>query len=70
MPLNEKEGIITVKDLYDKVRNSLVETVYSNWTPRYSFYENFNDVTGKGQYSDSFTGWTTLILLIISEKYI
>jgi len=58
------------KDLYEALRRNLVQAVYDNWEPEHLFYENFNDVTGKGQYSHPFTGWTTLILLIMSERYI
>ena len=47
-PINEKEGIFTAKDLYDRVRQNLIDTVYSNWEPRHIFYENYNDVTGEG----------------------
>ena len=70
-PLRDNDpNMKTPMDLYKSLRRNLAQTVYDNWTPQHLFYENFNDVTGKGQYSHPFTGWTTLILLIIQEKYI
>ena len=69
-PLSEDGNIKTPRDFYEQTRRNLVQTVYQNWAPQHLFYENFNDVTGKGQYSHPFTGWTTLILLIMTEKYI
>jgi mannosyl-oligosaccharide glucosidase len=69
-PLDAAGTMKSGKDLYDAVRFNMLHAVYDNWVPQHLFYENFNDVTGKGQYSHPFTGWTTLILLILSEKYI
>ena len=70
-PLRDNDPTMkTPKDFYTTLRKNLAQTVYDNWVPQNLFYENFNDVTGLGQYSHPFTGWTTLILLIISEKYI
>ena len=69
-PLNADLNINTAEDLYQQVRANLLASVYNNWEPQHLFYENFNDVTGKGQFAHPFTGWTTLILLVLSEKYI
>jgi mannosyl-oligosaccharide glucosidase len=33
------------------------------------FYENFNDNTGAPQFNHPFNGWTSLILLVVAEKY-
>eukprot|EP00347_Sterkiella_histriomuscorum_P002218 403369017 len=69
-PLSEDGTIKTPKDYYQVVRQNLAQVIYDNWEPQHLLYENFNDVTGQGQYSHPFSGWTTLMLLIMNEKYI
>ena len=64
------DKISSTKDLYKELRRNHLKVVYDNWAPQHLFYENFNDVTGRGQYSHPFSGWTTLVLLILQEKYI
>ncbi|CDW90142.1 mannosyl-oligosaccharide glucosidase [Stylonychia lemnae] len=69
-PLSEDGTIKTPKDFYQQLRQKIVQVVYDNWEPQHLLYENFNDVTGKGQSSHPFSGWTTLVLLIMNERYI
>jgi mannosyl-oligosaccharide glucosidase len=48
-PFDGPNGNLTnTKDLYDAVRFNLLHSVYDNWVDEHLFYENFNDVTGKG----------------------
>jgi hypothetical protein len=66
-PLSSK--IRDVKELYTAIRKNLLTAVYKSWEVEHLFYENWNDISGKGQFSHPFTGWTTLVLLIFTEKY-
>ena len=58
--------INTGRDLYNIIRYRVIKSVYQNWLIEHRFWENFNDMTGEGQFAYPFTGWTTLILLIVS----
>ena len=55
--------------IYDKVRNGVIKAVYNSWAKTHTFYENYDDITGKGVMNNPFNGWTSTILLIISENY-
>lgn len=68
-PLTET-GIVNVADLYHKIRLNLIEAVYSNWQKDHLFWEQYDDKSKKGQITHPFTGWTTLIVLIVSERYV
>lgn len=57
------------KNIYEKVRNGVIKTVYKNWAKTHTFYENYEDDIGEGSYNFPFNGWTSTILLIISENY-
>ena len=48
-PLRDNDSSMrTPRDFYKTLRRNLAQTVYDNWLPQHLFYENFNDVTGKG----------------------
>ena len=56
-------------DLYNELRHRLIWTTYKNWRDNHLFWEQYNDETNLGQITNPFAGWTTLILMIISENY-
>ena len=58
-----------VNDIYDKVRNGVIKAVYKSWKNGHVFFENYDDITGQGVMNHPFNGWTSTILLIISENY-
>lgn len=58
-----------VKKVYDELRNNVIEAVYSSWKNTHTFYEQYEDGTGKGTKNRPFNGWTSLIVEIISEQY-
>lgn len=55
--------------LYKDVKERIVRTVYSQWQKDRQFYEMYHPESGKGLGTAPFNGWTSLILLIASEKY-
>ncbi|ORX53928.1 glycoside hydrolase [Hesseltinella vesiculosa] len=55
--------------IYTQLRENLINNVYSGYKNTGYVFEQYNDNTGKGQRIHPFTGWTTLILLIMAEKY-
>lgn len=59
------------KKMYKKLRNDLINTVcVENWEKRGFFYENYNRAgNGLGEDGHPFSGWTSLIALIVSENY-
>ena len=55
--------------IYEKVRSGVIKAVYNSWVKTHTFFENYDDLTGKGSMNYPFNGWTSTILLIISENY-
>ena len=58
-----------VKNIYEKIRNGVIKVVYRTWAKNHIFYENYDDITGEGVMNHPFNGWTSTILLILSENY-
>ncbi|KAI1765931.1 glycoside hydrolase family 63 protein [Hypoxylon sp. FL1150] len=54
------------KDLYVKLRKNVVETVYQSWEETGFAWEQYNPETGKGQRTQHFTGWTSLVVKIMA----
>lgn len=55
--------------LYKDIREGILEAVYTQWQDDHLFYEMYHAETGKGLGTAPFNGWTSLILLIATEKY-
>ncbi|KAI8961584.1 glycoside hydrolase family 63 protein [Daldinia sp. FL1419] len=54
------------KTLYAKLRENIVETVYQSWEETGFAWEQYNPETGKGQRTQHFTGWTSLVVKIMA----
>ncbi|OTB07737.1 glycoside hydrolase family 63 protein [Hypoxylon sp. CI-4A] len=54
------------KDLYVQLRKNIVETVYQSWEETGFAWEQYNPETGKGQRTQHFTGWTSLVVKIMA----
>ncbi|KAF2015320.1 glycoside hydrolase family 63 protein [Aaosphaeria arxii CBS 175.79] len=54
------------KKLYINLRKNLVKTVYESWKETGFAWEQYNPETGKGQRTQHFTGWTSLVVKIMS----
>jgi mannosyl-oligosaccharide glucosidase len=57
-------------ELYDKLRSNLIRNIVKNYDETGFFWENFDQKNkGKGKGARSFTGWTSLLVLIMAESY-
>ncbi|KAI1197176.1 family 63 glycoside hydrolase [Nemania serpens] len=54
------------RDLYNRLRRNLVDTVYKSWEETGFAWEQYNPETGAGQRTQHFTGWTSLIVKIMA----
>ncbi|KAI5865551.1 glycoside hydrolase family 63 protein [Durotheca rogersii] len=54
------------KDLYVRLRRNVVETVYESWAETGFAWEQYNPETGRGQRTQHFTGWTSLVVKIMA----
>ncbi|CEO98596.1 Mannosyl-oligosaccharide glucosidase [Plasmodiophora brassicae] len=57
------------RDLYKRLRHNLISNVVRSFEETGYLWEQYNADTGDGQRSRPFTGWTTLIVLIMAEQY-
>lgn len=57
------------KTIYTQLRNSIVENMYSEYTRTGYIWEQYDCKTGKGQSVHPFTGWSSLVVLIMGEQY-
>jgi mannosyl-oligosaccharide glucosidase len=54
------------RDMYNKLRKNLVDTVYKSWKETGFAWEQYNPETGAGQRTQHFTGWTSLVVKIMA----
>uniref|UniRef100_H2ZJN7 Mannosyl-oligosaccharide glucosidase n=1 Tax=Ciona savignyi TaxID=51511 RepID=H2ZJN7_CIOSA len=55
--------------LYKELRWNLVNNMYKEYKRSGYLWESYNDVTGKGQGTHPFTGWSALVVLMMSEQF-
>ncbi|KAK4462167.1 putative mannosyl-oligosaccharide glucosidase [Cladorrhinum samala] len=58
----------TARDLYSRLRKNVVETVYNSWEETGFAWEQYNPETGKGQRTQHFTGWTSLVVKMMTME--
>lgn len=56
----------TAESLYMRLRSNVVDTVYASWAETGFAWEQYNPETGKGQRTQHFTGWTSLVVKIMA----
>ncbi|CDW55417.1 mannosyl oligosaccharide glucosidase [Trichuris trichiura] len=56
-------------DVYNELRNAVVSNVVKQYVRTGYLWEHYNDVTGEGEGSHPFSGWTSLVLLMMAELY-
>ncbi|KAL1191844.1 Alpha-glucosidase 2 [Cardamine amara subsp. amara] len=57
------------RDIYEKLRSNLISNVVRNYAETGYIWEHYNQTEGTGEGGRDFTGWSSLILLIMSEQY-
>lgn len=55
--------------LYTDLRHNIVNNMYNQYKKTGYLWENYDDISGKGQGTHPFTGWSALVVLIMSEQY-
>lgn len=70
---NDNESSLSLrnlcKELYKELKWNILININNQFKKTGFFWENYNDITGKGQGTSSFTGWTSLILNILADSY-
>ncbi|KAI8874397.1 hypothetical protein GQ42DRAFT_151975 [Ramicandelaber brevisporus] len=57
------------KIIYQQLRRNVIDNVIKQYKDTGFLWEQYSPATGKGMKAHPFTGWTSLIALIIAEKY-
>ncbi|KAI8620462.1 putative mannosyl-oligosaccharide glucosidase [Chytriomyces sp. MP71] len=63
-PYSKKAG-----EIYSVLRNNIVNNVFEEYERTGYTWEQYSPIDGKGQRSHPFTGWTSLVLLMMAEVY-
>lgn len=63
-PSSDKAG-----DIYRELRMNVLKNMYRVYEKTGHIWEQYDDKTGAGKGSHPFTGWSSLIVLIMSELY-
>ncbi|RIA87932.1 Glycoside Hydrolase Family 63 protein [Glomus cerebriforme] len=57
------------KTIYNELRNNIIENTYKEFKRTGYVWEQYSESTGVGLRSHPFTGWTSLVTLIMAEEY-
>ena len=55
--------------LHEALRENVLRTVEEQYVSTGFLWENYESETGKGRGTHPFTGWTSLIVLILADQY-
>ena len=56
-------------EIYNELRLNIIRNIFRNYQVTGYIWEQYNDVTGKGQGCYPFTGWSALVTLMMAEHY-
>ncbi|XP_071948524.1 mannosyl-oligosaccharide glucosidase-like [Antedon mediterranea] len=59
----------TAWQLYQELRKNLITNILKQYDLSGYVWEHYSDVNGKGQGTHPFTGWTSLVVLMMAERY-
>lgn len=59
----------TAAELYQKLRERIITNVYKEYDRTGYVWEQYGPSDGRGRRSHPFTGWTSLVLLMMAELY-
>ncbi|XP_031842800.1 mannosyl-oligosaccharide glucosidase isoform X2 [Nomia melanderi] len=57
------------KSIYQSLRQNLIQNIIKQYKRSGYVWENYADVHGEGKGSHPFTGWTSLVVLLMAEIY-
>jgi len=57
------------RELYTELRNNVIQNTFKEYQRTGYVWEQYDAITGEGRRSHPFTGWTSLVTLILAEKY-
>ncbi|ELT88875.1 hypothetical protein CAPTEDRAFT_181793 [Capitella teleta] len=57
------------RSIYQELRTNIINNIYKQYRSTGFIWENYDDVTGKGQGVHPFTGWSALVVAIMAEEY-
>ncbi|KAG2320782.1 hypothetical protein Bca52824_013995 [Brassica carinata] len=57
------------RTIYEQLRSNLIRNVVRNYDETGYIWEHYDQTKGTGEGARAFTGWSALILLIMSEEY-
>ncbi|KAL9225563.1 hypothetical protein vseg_001469 [Gypsophila vaccaria] len=60
---------LRARTIYNDLRSNIIRTIVQNYHKTGYLWEQYDQKTGKGKGARPFTGWTSLILLIMAESY-
>ena len=57
------------RKIYQSLRQNLIQNIIKQYKKSGYLWENYGDVYGEGKGSHPFTGWTSLVVLLMAEIY-
>eukprot|EP00658_Telonema_sp_P-2_P005205 TRINITY_DN11952_c0_g1_i2.p1 TRINITY_DN11952_c0_g1~~TRINITY_DN11952_c0_g1_i2.p1 ORF type:complete len:610 (+),score=80.98 TRINITY_DN11952_c0_g1_i2:396-2225(+) len=55
--------------IYNKLRKNVIRNLYRVWNKTNFLWEQYSDTTGAGQRAHPFNGWSSLVVLMMSEDF-
>ncbi|KIK63875.1 glycoside hydrolase family 63 protein [Collybiopsis luxurians FD-317 M1] len=60
---------LRAQEIYRELRKNIIDNVFKEYERTGYVWEQYDPNTGHGQRSHPFTGWTSLVAMILTEKY-
>lgn len=57
------------KRIYQELRSNLIRNIFEQYQRTGYIWEQYDDITGAGKGTHPFTGWSSLVVLMMAEKY-